>query len=82
MLLSLGAARRDRIDRGGDKDQFKIVLKKGESYIFEIEGLTGLDPTLALFGPDGRRIKFNNDVDDRFDILIVIGPHWVVWGEC
>jgi len=63
--ISDRAAVSGRIDPKGDRDAFKLVLKKGDKRLIRVESRTlgfPLDPVLRVFGSDGKILA---EADDK-----------------
>lgn len=60
----------DTIDYGADQDQYWVWLNQGERYVFEADGISLHDPTLAL-RYDGHQVRYDDDAGGQLDSRIV-----------
>ena len=66
-----------RIDPPGDRDVFRINLKKGEKHIFSLESRTfglPLDAVLQVLDADGKTLAETDDVGNARDPELVFTP--------
>jgi hypothetical protein len=75
-LADLGAVS-GRIDPPGDRDAYRIALKKGEKRVFRLESRSfglPLDAVLQVLGPDDKSIAEIDDVRKAADPVITYTP--------
>ena len=58
------------IQDANDQDYYAVSLVAGQSYIFDVDGTTLSDPTLALRNSVGTQLAFNDDGGPGFDSRI------------
>jgi hypothetical protein len=66
-----------RIDPPGDRDAYRIALKKGEKRVFRLESRSiglPLDAVLQVVGPDGKTIAEADDARNSSDPVITYTP--------
>ena len=70
-LLSLGVSQQGEIETAGDRDWFAIELQAGESYSFELTGVTLGDPFLVLRNSRGTTLLSDDDSGDGLNSRIL-----------
>ena len=59
--LRIGRSTAGNLERRGDRDWFKVSLKAGQRYQFDLAGKNLRDPYLYLRGANGKLISENDD---------------------
>jgi hypothetical protein len=57
-----------------DQDWFRVTLRAGELYQFQLNSTSGLDPTLALHNSVGTQLAFNDDGGPGLNSLLTFRP--------
>ena len=59
--LRIGRSTAGNLEKRGDRDWFKVSLKAGQRYQFDLTGKNLRDPYLYLRGANGKLISENDD---------------------
>jgi serralysin len=60
--VTVGSSVTSNIDTSGDVDWFRITLTAGQTYVFDLRGVTFTDTYLVLRNSSGTQLAFNDDV--------------------
>ncbi|WP_413677174.1 S8 family serine peptidase [Prochlorococcus marinus] len=73
-IITVGESITGELERVGDRDWFRIALTVGETYQFDLEGDTLMDPTLYLRDSNGIELDFSNDTTNSRNSSIIFTP--------
>ncbi len=62
--LAIGTSVTSTIDNSGDHDWFRVNLTAGQTYLFNLNGLTFTDTYLNLYSGSGTLLASNDDVNE------------------
>ncbi|MBS0384273.1 MAG: PPC domain-containing protein, partial [Proteobacteria bacterium] len=78
--LTIGAPVDGEISPAGDSDWYRLHVERGQIYHLTLDGVSSdsspqpLDTTLAIHGPDGQQLAFNDDTNGSLNSALDYAP--------
>jgi uncharacterized repeat protein (TIGR02543 family) len=69
--LAVGGQTDGNLERVNDRDWFKVILKEGHVYKFDLSGASLKDPTLRIRDSHGNQLLYNDQINGWWDPSII-----------